>query len=91
MTRATPAVLVRLQLKWEAAEHGQPGLELAPDEPAYAGPDWRVLDQEQEDYLACAAPRCVLHRDQLQRAHAAGRAAALADMMRTMEAMEGPQ
>jgi hypothetical protein len=90
MTRSTPTVLVRLQLKWEASVHNAPQLELAPGDPAYAGPDWRVLTGEQEEYLDCAEPGCVLVRDLLRRAHAAGRGAGLADAVRTMEAMVGP-
>jgi hypothetical protein len=86
LTRATPPVLVLLQLRWEAAEHLLPNLEL-PDNRQL---DWRTLSPGQLLALDCAERRCVLHRDQLRRAHAAGRAAGLADAVRTMEAMVGP-
>jgi hypothetical protein len=86
VTRATPAVLVRLQLKWEADRHVLPGLAV----PDNRQVDWRVLTGEQLEALGCHDPACVLVRDLLTRAHAAGRVAGLADAVRTMEAMVGP-
>jgi hypothetical protein len=86
LTRATPPVLVRLQLKWEAAEHLLPNLEL----PDNRQVEWRTLSPGQLLALDCVERRCVLVRDLLARAHAAGRGAGLADAVRTMEAMVGP-
>jgi hypothetical protein len=80
-------VLVRLQLKWEAAEHIRPGLALPDDRQV----DWRTLSPAQLSALDCRDPGCMLVRDLLRRAHAAGRGAGLADAVRTMEAMVGPQ
>jgi hypothetical protein len=85
-TRATPTVLVRLQLKWEADRHVLAGLAL----PDGRQVEWRTLSPAQLSALDCADPFCVLVRDLLRRAHAAGRAAGLADAVRTMEAMVRP-
>jgi hypothetical protein len=86
MTRATPNVLVRLQLKWEADRHVLPDLELPDDRQV----EWRTLSPGQLSALDCADRVCALVRDLLARAHAAGRAAGLADAVRSMEAMVGP-
>jgi hypothetical protein len=85
LTRATPAVLVRLQLEWEASHHDLAALEITGDDLL----DWRRLTITQLDYLDCTDDRCVDVRNLLGRAHRAGRLEGIEDAAAAVAGMVG--
>jgi hypothetical protein len=86
LSRATPPVLVRLQLEWEASHHNRADLEVTGNGLL----DWRLLTVTQLDYLDCTDDRCIDVRSLLRRAWQAGRMAGIGAAQLAVEAMVGP-